>query len=72
MEKLYCPVKGACCLEKGCALYYEKETRCAIIKACEIFDSFQKALQDQTNTHLEMIDLLNMVNAQVDSVNMDS
>jgi hypothetical protein len=72
MNKLYCPVKGSSCLEKECALYYEKDSKCAIIKACEIFDNFQKVLQDQATSHLEMIDLLSMVNTQADSVNMES
>jgi len=66
MDKLYCPVKGASCLKIDCAFYYEKESRCVIIKACEIFEGLQKVLHDQNSSQMEMIDLLNMVNAQAD------
>ena len=69
MKKLYCPVKGACCLEKGCALYYEKDSRCAILSGCDLFSNFQDILLKQTNSCLQMIDLMSMIDSQPDSVN---
>ena len=69
MEKLYCPVKGACCLEKGCALYYEKDSRCAILTGCDLFSNFQDILLKQTNSCLQMIDLMSIIDSQADSVN---
>lgn len=69
MDKLYCPVKGACCLEKGCALYYEKDSRCAILSGCDLFSNFQDILLKQTNSCLQMIDLMSIIDSQADSVN---
>ena len=69
MKKLYCPVKGASCLEKDCALYYEKESRCAILTGCDLFSNFQDILLKQTESCLQMIDLMSMIDSQPDSVN---
>jgi len=66
MDKLYCPVKGASCLEKDCALYYDKELRCAILTGCDLFSNFQEILLKQTDSCLQMMDLINLLDGHSD------
>lgn len=71
MEKLYCPVKGSC-LEEDCALYFRKESRCAILTACDLFIIYQDILLTQAKSCLQMLDLISVLNSRRDSMNRSS
>ena len=71
MEK-YCVIIKRSCLKEGCSMYHHKEAQCALITALDLFTDFQNLMLRQSDSCMEIIDLLAVLDARNAQVQMNS
>jgi hypothetical protein len=71
-KKKYCPIIKEFCLEADCSMYHHKEAQCALITALDLFTDFQNLMLRQSDSCMELFDLINVLNAWTEQVQLNS
>jgi hypothetical protein len=68
----YCPTIKGFCLEVGCSMYYHKDAQCAIISVLDILRDLQNLMLLHSDSCMEIFDLINVLNARTEQVQLKS
>jgi hypothetical protein len=53
-------------------MYHHKDAQCAIITALDLFIDFQNLMLRQSDSCMEIFDLINVLNARTEQVQLNS